>query len=433
MNVFKGEVTALPPDKSISHRAALIAALADGTTEIMNFSRGFDNQSTLGFLRDAGIRMVQDDVVGSYGRKIGRVVIESNGLWSFRKPSGPLQCNNSGSTMRMGAGIMAAQPFSTTLIGDQSLMKRPMKRVADPLRLMGATVELSEQGTAPVHITGKTKLQAIEYRLQVPSAQVKSLVAFAALHAEGESRIIEGIRSRDHTELMLGLESIERGDERIIVIKGGQQIPARPFYVPADPSAACFLIALALLARGSELLLRDVCLNPTRAAYLDLLAAAHADIGVENQRVIGGEIIGDIIVENHGQLTPLHIADQQLIACIIDEIPVLAVMSAFATGEFELHNAAELRTKESDRIEAVVCNLERLGFACEQYEDGFVVRGRKQVPAGPVSIECFDDHRIAMSFAVAAHATGEELVLSDSTIAGVSFPNFFELIASLSV
>jgi 3-phosphoshikimate 1-carboxyvinyltransferase len=433
MRVFKGEVTALPPDKSISHRAALIGALSEGITEITNFSAGFDNQSTLGVLKDAGIALRQEEVDGAYGRRIRRVVIESGGLWSFQSPSAPLMCNNSGSTMRMFAGVLAAQPFASELIGDSSLMKRPMKRVADPLRQMGAEVDLSPSGTAPIYIKGSKELKPIEYRLPVPSAQVKSLVAFAALHADGESRIIEPVRSRDHTEVMLGLESFEHEGERIIVVPGRKAVAAKPFYIPADPSAACFIVALGLLARGSEIIIRDVCLNPTRAAFLDILLDAGAGLSIENQRVIGGETIGDILVENHAGLEPLIISDHQMVAFIIDEIPMLAVLSAFATGRFELHNAAELRTKESDRIEALVVNLQRLGFDCEQYPDGFMVKSRRITPSGTVVIDSFDDHRIAMSFAIAGKATGCPIDISDIDVVGVSFPNFFELLESLQV
>ncbi len=433
MRVFKGEVTALPPDKSISHRAALIGALSEGTTEITNFSGGFDNQSTLSVLKDAGITIRQLEEEGTDGRRIRKVVIESKGLWSFQAPSDPLMCNNSGSTMRMFAGILAAQPFTSKLTGDSSLMKRPMKRVADPLRMMGASIELSASGTAPILINGSKDLKPIEYRLPVPSAQVKSLVAFAALHADGETRIIETVRSRDHTEVMLGLETVEQEGERVIVVPGRTCIAAKPFYIPADPSAACFIVALGLLARGSEILIRDVCLNPTRAAFLDILLDAGADISIENQRVIGGESIGDILVRSHAGLEPLLISDPQLVAFIIDEIPMLAVLSAFASGQFELHNAAELRTKESDRIDAIVVNLKRLGFDCEQYPDGFIVKGRLLTPFSTVVIDSFDDHRIAMSFAIAGKATGTPLDISDINVVGVSFPNFFEMIESLEV
>jgi 3-phosphoshikimate 1-carboxyvinyltransferase len=432
MNVFKGEISSLPPDKSISHRAALIGALAEGTTEITNFSGGYDNQSTLSVLKDAGIVILQEELPASGGRIVRNVVIESKGLWGFSQPSGPLMCNNSGSTMRMLAGILAAQPFRSELVGDASLMKRPMKRVAEPLRQMGASISLSSEGTAPVVIDGTKEIHPIEYLLPVPSAQVKSLVAFAAMHADGRSKIIEPIRSRDHTELMLGLETIDRPDGvREIIVEGRRPLAAKPFHVPADPSAACFMIALGLLGRNSEIVLRNVCLNPTRVAYIDLLQEAGAGLVIENARSEGGEPVGDIVVRSCDGLRPLRISDHTVVAGVIDEIPMLSVLSVFASGEFELHNAAELRTKESDRIDALVVNLQRLGFDCEQYLDGFVVRGRTGAVPEKARIECFDDHRIAMSFAIAAEAAGASLELSDREVAGVSFPGFFDTIASL--
>lgn len=432
MNSFKGEISTLPPDKSISHRSALIGALADGTTEITNFSGGYDNQSTLSVLRDAGIAVRQEEQRLPDGRTVRHVVIESQGLWSFSKPGVPLMCNNSGSTMRMLAGILAAQPFRSELVGDASLMKRPMKRVADPLRQMGAAISLSPEGTAPVVIDGTRDIRPIEYLLPVPSAQVKSLVAFAALHADGRSKIIEPIRSRDHTELMLGLETIDRPDGvREIIVEGRRPIAAKPFNVPADPSAACFMIALGLLGSHSEIVIRNVCLNPTRVAYIDILQEAGAGLVIENARSEGGEPVGDIVVRSCSGLKPLRISDHEVVAGVIDEIPMLSVLSAFASGEFELHNAAELRTKESDRIDALVVNLERLGFECEQYPDGFVVKGRTGVIPAKAHVECFDDHRIAMSFAIAAEAAGASLELSDRDVAGVSFPNFFSVIDEL--
>jgi 3-phosphoshikimate 1-carboxyvinyltransferase len=432
MSIFQGQVSSLPPDKSISHRAALIGALSEGSTEITNFSGGYDNQSTLSVLADAGISVRQEVKPDGKGGAERTVVIESGGLWSFRKPSQPLMCNNSGSTMRMLAGILAAQPFESELVGDSSLMKRPMGRVAEPLLKMGADIGLSPAGTAPIRIRGTRDIRPISYILPVPSAQVKSLVAFAALHADGESRIIERIRSRDHTELMLGLETVDQSDgTREIIIEGRKPVPAKPFHVPADPSAACFMIALGLLASRSEIVLKGVCLNPTRVGYLDLLQDGGAGLVIGNVRSVGGEPIGDICVRNCRELKPLRITDPGIVAGIIDEIPMLSVLSAFASGEFELQHAAELRTKESDRIEALVVNLERLGFVCEQYPDGFVVRGRASDVREKTVIDCFDDHRIAMSFAVAAEAAGANIELSDREVVGVSFPNFFSIIDSL--
>ncbi|MEI6847952.1 MAG: 3-phosphoshikimate 1-carboxyvinyltransferase [Chlorobiaceae bacterium] len=431
MRVFKGEVTSLPPDKSISHRAALIGSLSEGITEITNFSGGFDNQSTLSVLKNLGIVLREEKIEGLYSHRIRKVIIESKGLWGLLPPTTQLMCNNSGSTMRMLAGILAAQPFTSKLIGDNSLMKRPMQRVADPLRMMGVDITLSPSGTAPIRINGTKDLKPIEYRLPVPSAQVKSLVTFAALHANGESKIIESIRSRDHTELMLGLETFEQEGERVIVVPGKTRIAAKPFYIPADPSAACFIVALGLLAHGSEIMIRDVCLNPTRGAFFNILKDAGADLSIENLRIIGGERIGDILVRNHFDMEPLLITDPQLIAIAIDEIPMLAVLSAFATGQFELHNAAELRTKESDRIAALVINFQRLGFNCEQYPDGFIVKEYKKPHSGTVVIDSFDDHRIAMSFAIASKATGNAFHITDTDVIGVSFPNFFEVLDTL--
>ena len=434
MKAYKGEVSNLPPDKSIAHRAALIGAIAEGVTEISNFSGGFDNQSTLGVLRDCGIDITQEIVTGPHGHPARHVVIRSSGFWSFTRPAEELMCNNSGSTMRMFAGMLAAQPFESTLVGDSSLMRRPMRRVADPLRLMGADVTLSPEGTAPVVVRGTRDLRPISYELPVPSAQVKSLVAFAALHADGESRVIETLPSRNHTELMLGLQVEDLPDgRRAILIPGRRTIPAKPFLVPADPSAACFIIALGLLCRDSEILLRDVCLNPTRAGYMDLLTEAGADVTIENRRTSGGEAIGDVLVRHSPDMSPLRISDPGTVANIIDEIPMLAVLSACATGEFELHNASELRGKESDRISAVTGNLERLGFSCEEFPDGFSVVGRERITGGRIAVESYHDHRIAMSFAIAARALDADADISGEEVIGVSFPNFFDIIGALEV
>lgn len=432
MTQYKGEISTLPPDKSIAHRAALIASLAEGTTEIMNFSGGFDNQSTLDVLRASGIGVVQENVAVSDGTVKRKVVIESQGLWSLKKAGQSLMCNNSGSTMRMFSGILAAQPFESTLVGDSSLMKRPMRRIADPLRQMGATIELSPENTAPVVIKGTRDLHPFTYELPVPSAQVKSLVVFAALHADGKTRIIESLPSRNHTELMLGLDVEELPDrKRSIVVPGRRPIAARPFLVPGDPSSACFIIALGLMNPGSEIMLRDVCLNPTRTGYLDLLQKAGADIQTENTRETGGETIGDILVAYSPSMNQLSISEPAMVANVIDEIPMLAVLSACMTEGFSLHNAAELRTKESDRISAVVSNLERLGFNCREYADGFTVSGKRSAPKGRVPIESYHDHRIAMSFAIADRALSADIDISDAGIIGVSFPNFFEIIESL--
>lgn len=424
---FRGTVTTLPPDKSISHRAALIGALSTGETRIENFSAGEDNQTTLSSLMQLGVS-VRQQVFSS--TRI--VIIRSNGLFDLKPSQTPIQCNNSGSTMRMLSGILAAQPFHSTLIGDNSLMKRPMKRIATPLLQMGAEVSLSAHDTAPIHIQGKKPLSPITYQTPVASAQVKSSVIFAALHADGTSEISESIQTRNHTETMLGLinpDSPEKPNK--IAVHGLKPIEAKSFFIPSDASASCFLVALALLSRSPELILKDVCLNPTRTGFLTILEQVGVQLQTDNVRTIGGEKIGDLICANTSLEKPLRISDKALIANAIDELPMLAVLSALATNEFELHNAEELRTKESDRIYATATNLQALGFECETFSDGFVVKRRTPIFNKKLHIQTFNDHRIAMSFGVASYFSDAELELDNPTCSAVSFPNFFELIESL--
>ncbi len=422
---FRGIVTTLPPDKSISHRAALIGALSTGETRIDNFSAGEDNQSTLSALAQLSVFIRQD-------RSSRTVVIRSNGLFDLKPSQTPIQCHNSGSTMRMLSGILAAQPFRSTLIGDDSLMKRPMKRIAMPLSQMGAQIELSATDTAPIHIQGKKPLSPIAYQTPVASAQVKSCVIFAALHADGTSEISESIQTRNHTETMLGLvtpDSPEKPDK--ITVHGLKPIEAQSFFIPSDTSASCFLVALALLSHSPELVLKDVCLNPTRTGFLTILEQVGVHIQTDTVRTVGGEKIGDLVCANLSLETPLRISDKTLIANAIDELPMLAVLSALATDEFELHNAEELRTKESDRINALVSNLQAMGFICETFYDGFIVKGRKSVSNKNIHIQTFNDHRIAMSFGIARYFHDAELTLDNPDCAAVSFPNFFGLIESL--
>lgn len=430
--IFKGTITSLPPDKSISHRSALIAAISEGTTEIENYSGGLDNQTTLGVLQQLGVA-VHQEISGDHLSNQRRTVrITGGGLRKLASPAAPLQCGNSGSTMRMLSGILAAQPFISTLIGDDSLMQRPMKRIAAPLSEMGATFTLSETGTPPVVIHGTLSLRPISLRMKVPSAQVKSAVIFAGLHAEGITEIIEPVATRNHTELMLGLETSVASDGATrIRVHGGRTLAAKTFHIPADPSAACFLVALGLLGAGNELLLKDICLNPTRISYLSVLQDAGASITFENERILGGETIGDVVVKS-SRIKPLHISGDT-VAALIDELPMLAVLSAMATNEFQLHDAAELRAKESDRIAALVVNLQAMGFRCDEFPDGFTISGRTDALPANVLIHTFHDHRIAMSFFIASLFTDAALSFDDTDCAAVSFPNFFDLIKSLAV
>ncbi len=429
MVMFKGTVKTLPPDKSISHRAAIIGALAKGTTEIQNYSKGLDNQTTLAVLNQLGV-----DVRQTQNANGNQVVIRSNGLWDLKAPINALNCNNSGSTIRMLSGVLAAQPFVSRLIGDESLMKRPMRRIADPLEQMGAKLKLSDSDTPPIEIHGKKPLTPISFYQKTPSAQVKSLIIFAGMHAEGTTEIIEPIETRNHTELMLGLipERREDGSNRIIV-NGPWQPEARPFTVPSDPSAACFITALGILSNNAEICLKNVCLNPNRALFLEVLREYGLKLPIENLREIGGEKVGDIVINQEQLAAPLRIFGSKKVAGLIDELPMLAALSAGATEQFELHDAKELRAKESDRIHAMVLNLRACGYECEEYEDGFTVKKQNSLPKTEVDITTYSDHRVAMSFAILDAATDIAVKLDDPNSIAVSFPNFFDIINSLKV
>ncbi|RMF63097.1 MAG: 3-phosphoshikimate 1-carboxyvinyltransferase, partial [Bacteroidetes bacterium] len=314
-------VVELPADKSVAHRAALLAALADGTSQIVNYPASADPQSTLACLRRLGVRIVEDAE--------GILHVEGVGLEGLHPPDGPLDCGNSGTTLRLLAGVLAGQPFETTLTGDASLSRRPMDRIATPLRQMGATVELTD-GHAPVRLRGG-RLRGIEYVLPVPSAQVKSCVLLAGLFAEGTTTVIETLPSRDHTERMLGLDVFEDGaGRRHISIHGGHRIAPRLWAVPRDFSAAAFFLVAGSIAPAGELRLPAVGLNPSRTAFLDVLRAMGADVTVENERTHGGEPLGDLVVRP----APLHgvTVGDPLIPNLIDEIPALAVAAACAEG-----------------------------------------------------------------------------------------------------
>ena len=402
----------VPSDKSVAHRAALLAALGDGVSEIRNYPASADPQSTLSCLRQLGVAIREES---------GRLVVEGVGLEGLHAASEPIECGNSGTTLRLLAGILAGQPFSSTLVGDASLSRRPMTRVTEPLGLMGAHIE-TEDGHAPVHLSGGRRLKGITYTLPVPSAQVKSCVLLAGLYAEGETTVIETVPSRDHTERMLGLDVFEMDGKRHLTVSGGQRIPARQWTVPRDFSAAAFFLVAGSIVPGGELVLPEVGLNPTRSALLDVLRAMGAQITVSNERVYGGEPVADLHVQP-SQLSGVTVGGS-LIPNLIDEIPVLAVAAACATGRTEIRDAAELRVKETDRIAAIVKNLRAMGASVEEFEDGLAIEGGRKLKGA--TVESFDDHRIAMAMGVAGLvAEGETRVLG-AKCAAISFPDFWE-------
>ncbi len=402
----------LPGDKSISHRYAMLAALASGTTKLDNFSAAADCRSTLDCMQRLGVTVRQ---------KERHVEVDGVGM-HLSAPTQALDCGNSGSTMRMLSGILAGQDFESELIGDSSLTNRPMARIIEPLRMMGATVAGTAENKPPLHIRGG-KLKAIEYKPKVASAQVKSCVLFAGLFADGKTTIEEPVRTRDHGELALrafGVE-VERTQTRVS-IAGGQSLSAIEAYVPGDMSSAAFFLCAAALFPEANLVLDHVLLNPTRAGILDILTLMGGRVSfvqVEQQQF---ELIGTVRFQP-GKLKGARISGAQ-IANLIDELPVLAAIGAYTEEGVEIRDARELRVKESDRIGAVVRNLRAMGATVEEFEDGLRVPGGQKLHGA--AIESFGDHRIAMAFSVAAlRAEGETLIRGAEAVA-VSYPSFYE-------
>ena len=441
----------VPGDKSVSHRAAMLAALAEGRTRVENFSSSADCASTLDALRGLGVGVEREGSV---------VTIEGAGRDGaqplFRQPSAALDCGNSGTTMRLLAGLLAAQPFASVLTGDESLSGRPMRRVIEPLERMGARVE-STEGHAPLRVEGRRPLSAIRYEMPVASAQVKSCVLLAGLGAEGRTEVVEPLtQTRDHTERMLrwfgvdvetreltGEEEHEgaregnpEGARRVVVsLEGGSRLRARDLVVPGDISSAAFPVAAAALLGGSELELESVGLNPTRAAVLETFRSLGVALEVSRARERSNEPTGDIRVRGVGALAPVapgaNVIRGALVAQLIDELPVLAVFGTGVRGGLEIRDARELRVKESDRISATVENLRAMGARVEEFEDGLRVEG--PVRLGGARLRSFGDHRIAMAFAVAAlTAEGETEIEGDEECVAVSFPEFFQLLESVA-
>jgi 3-phosphoshikimate 1-carboxyvinyltransferase len=402
----------LPGDKSISHRYAMLAAMAEGDTRLDNFSTGADCASTLGCVKALGVEVE---------RRENSIVIHGRGP-KLQAPAVPLDCGNSGSTMRMLSGILAGQDFSSELMGDESLSRRPMARIIAPLALMGAKISAQGGGRPPLHIKGG-KLTAIRYDMPVASAQVKSCVLFAGLFAAGETAVIEPIRTRDHSEVALrafGAELKQLGNE--VRIAGGQQLRAIEAVVPGDISSAAFFLCAAGLFPGSQLVIEDLLMNPTRARLLDILIQMGIGISVTQVDEEHGELRGTVKVEGR-DLKGITIAGADA-AALIDEIPVLAAIAPYTTGGVEIRDARELRVKESDRIAAIASNLRAMGAQVEEQDDGLKIPGGQKLRGA--EIDSLGDHRIAMAFAVAALRAEGETRIRGAEAAVISYPGFFD-------
>lgn len=415
-----GEIT-VPGDKSISHRSIMFASLAEGTSRVRGLLRGEDCMSTLAAFQAMGVQVDEEPN--------GDLIITGRGLEGLQEPDTVLDCGNSGTTIRLMSGILSAQPFFSVLTGDQYLRRRPMGRVIDPLTSMGAKISGRDGNRkAPFAINGGG-LQPTEYHSPVASAQVKSAILLAGMQIEGVTTVYEPHLSRDHSERMLRyfgaeVESFEGGAS----VRGRAKLTARDVDVPGDISSAAFFLVAGLIVPGSELLLKNVGINPTRSGIIDILQAMGGDIELVNQRELSGEPVADLLVRS-SELKGIEIGGE-LVPRAIDEFPVVSVAAACADGVTTIKDAKELRVKETDRIAAMCDTLGKLGADIEPLEDGMRIIGGKSLEGGEV--DSFGDHRIAMSMAVAALNAGSEVSISDTGCTATSFPNFWELLNQIS-
>ena len=414
----------VPGDKSISHRSVMLGAIAEGTTEVEGFLEGADSLATLQAFRDMGVEIEGPDA--------GHVVIHGVGLHGLKAPGKPLDMGNSGTAMRLMAGILAGQAFKTTLIGDASLSKRPMKRITDPLGQMGAHIETAPGGTPPLHIHPVEKrLKGIDYALPMASAQVKSAILLAGLYAEGETCVTEPAPTRDHTERMLRGFGYDVHTEKLdalrsrICLKGGGTLKGTRIDVPSDISSAAFFMVGAAIAPDSDLVIEHVGINPTRTGVIDILRLMGADITLENEREAGGEPVADIRVRS-SHLKGIDIPPE-LVPLAIDEFPVLFVAAAAAEDTTVLRGAEELRVKESDRIQVMAEALHTLGVDAEPTPDGMIIRGGQPFQPQQGVIDSHHDHRISMASAIAALRAPGPVVIDDCANVATSFPTFVEL------
>ena len=415
-------VVSVPGDKSISHRYAILTSIAEGTSQIYNFSTGADPHSTLACTAALGIRHAFTE---EEGRKV--LVIHGRGLHGLQAPAAVLDAGNSGSTMRMLSGILAAQPFDSTITGDESLVKRPMRRIMTPLAQMRARIAATKEQFPPLHIHG-SPLQAIDYELPVASAQVKSCILLAGLYAEGETVVREPVVTRDHTEIALReLGADLTLQPRRIRLRGPAHLSAKTLVVPGDLSSAAFFLVAALILPGSDVILTDVGLNPTRTALLDILGGMGANIKLLRIEEINGELIGNLQVRT--SRVRGGTIEGAATAAVIDEIPALAVLGAASHEGLIIRDAAELRVKETDRIETIAENLRRMNIVVKATADGLEIPGNQKFHAA--EIDSCGDHRIAMAFSIAALAADAPSVIHGAEAASVSFPEFYSTLRQI--
>lgn len=414
-----GEI-APPPDKSISHRAIILSSIALGKSSISNFLKSSDTLSTLEAFKKLGVSINEPDT--------GEIVVEGRGLYGLKEPEAVIDCVNSGTTMRLLSGLLSGNPFFSVLEGDESLSLRPMGRVIRPLREMGAQIMARKDNMYPPLAIRGGGLSAIRYEMPIASAQVKSSIILAGLYANGETEVLEPLKSRDHTERMLkayGADIEFNGSG--IKIRPGTELSGIELEVPNDFSSAAFFMVAAAIVEGSELTVKSVGINQTRTGFLDVLMKMGADIEVLDKREVSGEPVADICVR-HSNLRAIEV-NEETIPSLIDEFPVLCVIAACANGITRIRGASELRVKECDRIRAMAEGLMRMGVDVEELADGLVINGEAALKGA--RINSFGDHRVAMAFSIAALVTEGETVIEDAQVVDISFPEFFEMLGDM--
>lgn len=427
---FSGEIVP-PPDKSISHRAVIFSSLAQGTGRVKNFLRAQDTESTLNAFRALGIT-IEEVFPSGAGQQTAwcDLVIHGKGLHGLREPFDVIHCGNSGTTIRLLSGVLAGNPFFSVLTGDDSLKQRPMARVIRPLSMMGAEITARDNNKfPPLAIKGRSPIP-LQYTMPMSSAQVKSSILLAGLYGDGKTVITEPSKSRDHTEKMLPAYGADLTVDGLTVsVQGGRELSAMDMEVPGDFSSAAFFLVAALIIPGAEVVIKNVCLNPTRTGLLNVLGRMGAEVRITDMQTVSGETAGTIHAAGKGRLKAVEVSGE-IIPSLIDEFPILCVAAAAADGTTTIRDAGELRVKESDRIQAMAAELRKLGVAVEEYPDGIAVTGSESLHGA--AVDSHGDHRIAMSMAVAGLIARGKTVIHRSSSVDISFPGFFSILARLS-
>lgn len=416
---LKGELVP-PPDKSISHRAVMFASIANGKSVVRNLLMAEDPVSTINAFRSLGLEITIDP---------NALTINGKGLYGLKEPLDVINCGNSGTTMRLISGVLAGNPFFSVLTGDDSLKQRPMARVITPLKEMGAEISARANDKYPPIAIKGGKPRAIDYKMPVASAQVKSCILLAGLYADGRTSVVEPYLSRDHTERILGSMGADiRIDGLTVSLEGGRELGPIDMTVPSDFSSAAFFMAAAAIVPGSEVLIRGVGINPTRTGFLDVMKEMGAVVELSNKRDVSGEPVADILCRTSDGLKAVSIG-KDTVPSLIDEFPILCVLASQADGVTEIRGAEELRVKESDRIKAMAAELKKFGVELEEYPDGISIKGRAALRGA--GLESYGDHRIAMSLSVAALIAEGITTIKDASCVDISFPGFYEMLKTL--